>query len=401
MSELIRDLAEQLLPVRDDVIDKLWAASLSGARQHEYVDDPVLAQADRRLNASGLTQWLMSNFQSPGRRVPPAKDTEMLIYARDLVLRGLDADELEGWRASQRAAWEIWLDACFAATSDPAELRELVEISATSLTQYVDDSIAAVLTYADEVRAELASGMQAERHSTVQLLIEGAPLDRARAEAQLGYALTGPHVAAIAWTDANDDAHHLERAAEYVMRVAGATRRLTLVASTAALWLWLPVPEVPAVAPILDVLKGLPGVRVALGRPQADVTGFRSSHLDAAAAQRLLARVRSPRRVVRYEDVHLLDLLTTDTAQADRFVSATLGELAAADASLRHALRTYVDEGFNVSNTADRLFAHRNTIDRRLVRAKALLPRPLSDDAASVATALRLVELREDHPAVE
>ena len=47
--------------------------------------------------------------------------------------------------------------------------------------------------------------------------------------------------------------------------------------------------------------------------------------------------------------------------------------------------------------TFDLLFAHRNTIDRRLARAKTLLPRPLSEDPASVAAALMLVELREDH----
>ena len=175
-------------------------------------------------------------------------------------------------------------------------------------------------------------------------------------------------------------------------------RRLTLVPSTAALWLWIPVREVPPTTAFLDALKMTPGVRVALGRTGADLTGFRQSHLDAAAAQRLLARVGSPRKVVRYEDVHLVDLLTADLARAEQFVAATLGELATADPVVQRTVRTYVDEGFSVSNTADRLFAHRNTIDRRLARARTLLPRPLDQDPTSVAAALMLVELRQDHP---
>ncbi|MFJ9614097.1 helix-turn-helix domain-containing protein [Streptomyces noursei] len=91
-----------------------------------------------------------------------------------------------------------------------------------------------------------------------------------------------------------------------------------------------------------------------------------------------------------------MDLLTADLGQADQFVSTTLGELSTADPVLRHTVSTFLNVGFNVSHTAEKLFAHRNTIDRRLARARALLPRPLEQDAVSVAAALMLVELRQD-----
>ncbi|MFI8510093.1 helix-turn-helix domain-containing protein [Streptomyces sp. NPDC085460] len=118
--------------------------------------------------------------------------------------------------------------------------------------------------------------------------------------------------------------------------------------------------------------------------------------MDAAAAQRLLARIGSPRQVVRYEDVHLVDLLTADLSQAEHFVAGTLGDLATADPVLQRTVRTYVAEGYSISNTADRLFAHRNTIDRRLTKARTMLPRPLDHDPTSIAVALMLVELRQD-----
>ncbi|WP_218952165.1 PucR family transcriptional regulator [Amycolatopsis anabasis] len=380
----------------DEVADRVWRASQSGSRQREYVEDPVLSEADRRLNKANMTHWLVCNLQQPGRRVPPAKGTEMLIYARDLVLRGMDMNEVDSWRAAQRVGWSRWLDDCFAVTSDPAELRELVEVAANSLTTYVDDSIAAVGTYVDEIRGELGVGAQAQRHTTVQLLLQGARISRARAEEQLGYPLTGHHVAAILWADSPEDSHGLERVAECLMRVFGAARRLTLPPSTAALWLWVPASEVPPVAALARVLDDAPRVRVALGCPGADLTGFRRSHLDAAAAQRLLARIGSPRRVVRYEDVHLADLITADPARAEQFVADTLGELATADPVLQRTIRTYITEGFNASNAADRLFAHRNTVDRRLAKARALLPRRLEDDPTSVSAAIMLLELQHE-----
>jgi DNA-binding PucR family transcriptional regulator len=96
--------------------------------------------------------------------------------------------------------------------------------------------------------------------------------------------------------------------------------------------------------------------------------------------------------------VRLVDLLTADLNRAAQFVAGTLGDLATADPVLQRTIRTYVDEGFSVSNTAERLFAHRNTIDRCLAKACTMLPRPLDQDATSVSAALMLVELRRDCP---
>lgn len=397
--ELIREVAEQLLPVSDELTELLWQASQRGSRQKEYVDDPVLSEADRRLNKTNMTHWLVANLNNPGRRVPPARDYEMMNLARDLVLRGMEADELESWRSASRASWHVWTRQCLAVTSDPELLRELLEVTANSMTAFIDDSIAAARTYVDEIRGELGLGAQEQRHTTVQLLLQGAQITRRRAEEQLGYALTGHHVAAITWVDDVGDVDKLERASEAVMRACGAPRRLTLVASSAAHWLWIPAQQVPETAAVLAALKPTPGVRVVFGRPAADLAGFRQSHLDAAAAQRLLARLGSPRQVVRYQDVHLADLLSSDLALAEQFVRATLGDLASADPDVQRAVRLYIDEGFNVSNTAARLFVHRNTIDRRLDKGRRLLPRPLDQDPTSVSAALMLLELRQDHAA--
>ncbi|MFE5483835.1 PucR family transcriptional regulator [Streptomyces sp. NPDC056527] len=392
---LMRTVAERLLQASPGIVDELLAASQRGTRYRAIVDDPVLAESDRRMNKASVVHWLTANMHSPGRRVPPLVEQESLVFARDLVRRGMDINDLGSWRAAQRAAWRLWIDACFAATDDRDDLRDLLEVSAYSIATYVDDSIGALSAHIDEERQDLARGVQAERQATVQLLLEGAPISRARAEAQLGYALTGDHVAAIVWVDTIERAHRLEPAAERVMRACGAHRRLTLVASTAALWLWMPAGRTPPVAVIERELADLPGVRVTLGRPGKDLEGFRRSHLDAAASQRVLARLGSVRAVARYEDIQLVSVLTADLAQAEQFVTDTLGELATADSQLRETVLAYVSERFNASSTAERLFTHRNTVERRLARADQLLPLPLGQNAPGVAAALMLVQLRE------
>ncbi|MFD8952495.1 PucR family transcriptional regulator [Streptomyces xanthophaeus] len=392
---LMRTVAERLLETAPAFVDELLAASQRGTRYRAIVDDPVLAEGDRRMNRASALHWLTANMHSPGRRVPPLLEQETLVFARDLVRRGMDIDDLGSWRAVQRAAWHLWIDACFAATDDRENLRELLEVSEYSIAAYIDDSISALSARIDEERQDLARGVQAERQATVQLLLEGAPISRARAEAQLGYALTGDHIAAIVWVDAIDQARRLETAAERVMRVCGAHRRLTIVASTAALWLWMPAGRTPSVAVVERELTDLSGVRVTLGRPAKDLEGFRRSHLDAAASQRVLARLGSGRAVARYEDVQLVSVLTADLAQAERFVTDTLGDLATADTQLRETVLVYVSERFNASSTADRLYTHRNTVERRLARADQLLPLPLAQNAPSVAAALMLVQLRD------
>ena len=89
--------------------------------------------------------------------------------------------------------------------------------------------------------------------------------------------------------------------------------------------------------------------------------------------------------------------MAADMAQAEQFVVDTLGDLATADAVLRLTVLTYVQERFNGSSTAELLFTHRNTIERRLNRANQLLPRPLADNATSVVAALMFLQLREGH----
>ena len=393
--ELFRRGAEVALDPRADWVADVHTAALSGAGMRAVAEDPVLAASVRRANLANLLHWAAANVQRPGERVPVYVGPEVLEGARDLVRRGLDHLGLDAYRTAQAVAWRHWMQTCFALTADTGQLRELLDVSARSISTFVDDTVAAVSQRMAAERTELTRGAHAERRATVSLLLEGAPLARARAEAQLGYGLTGPHTAVIVWSGSGDTgSDQLEAAAEATMRAAGAGRRLTVVAGAAVLWVWLPVGRAPDPAVVTAGLAGAPDVRVALGRPGTDVDGFRRSHLDAATTQQMLARLISPQQVARYADVQLVALLTADPTRAGEFLTATLGDLLHADAATRDTVLTYVRELGSAARTAERLYTHRNTVLRRLARAEELLPRPLAEDAVAVAAALDVLRWR-------
>jgi len=397
--ELFRRGAEVALDPRADWVTELHTAALSSAGMRPVAEDPVLAEGTRRANIANLLHWAAANVQRPGERVPVDLGPEVLDGARDLVRRGLDHSGLDAYRTAQGVAWRRWMEICFELTSDTAELRELLDVSARSITTFIDDTVAAVSSRMAAERAELTRGAHAERRATVSLLLEGAPVGRARAETQLGYGLAGPHTAVIVWSGPGGaGSEQLEAAAEATMRASGAARRLTVVAGAAALWVWLPVGSAPDVPALTAGLAEAPDVRVAVGRPGGDVDGFRRSHLDAATTQQMMARLTSPQQVARFEDVQLVALLTAEPTRVAEFLTDTLGDLQGADADTRDTVLGYVRELGNASRTAERLYTHRNTVLRRLARADDLLPRPLADNVVAVAAALEVLRWHGGEP---
>lgn len=94
--------------------------------------------------------------------------------------------------------------------------------------------------------------------------------------------------------------------------------------------------------------------------------------------------------------VELIDALTKDRVGARRFVINTLGQLAEADTALRQALLTYVRCGFNTTRAAANLYAHRNTVERRVSRANEISAVKVEDNPTHVAAALLLLDLAPD-----
>jgi DNA-binding PucR family transcriptional regulator len=393
VAELIRTGATLLLEAPEEIFADVDAAVLAEA-DSPVADDPVLAAGIRRSNHANLIHWAESNVHDPGAPVEPRLGIEALSVARDLVRRGLDTSALHGYRVGQNVGWQRWMALSFELTSDPDELRELLDVSARSIFRFVNDTLTRLTEQMESERAQLTSGTHADRLEIVTLILEGAPIAERRAATRLGYALDRSHTAAIVWSDRPDvDPSLLEHAAEGLGR-AGGTRPLTVLTSASALWVWIAGSAGPDTAALEATLERLPDVRVALGPTAKGPSGFRRSHLDALATQRLMHRTSDLLQLASYDDVQVVALATQDEERAEEFVRRTLGDFAGAPAELRETARVYLREQHNASRAARVLFTHRNTVLSRLARMEQMLPAPLEGRALQVALALEILHWR-------
>jgi DNA-binding PucR family transcriptional regulator len=384
VAELIRQGASLLLDEPATLFAQVDSAVLD-ASPSRLVEDPVIAAAAVATNHANVLHWAQANVRKPGAYVPGNLSPQVLDLARDVVRRGLDDTSLNSYRVGQNVAWRLWMQLAFSLTTDPAELRELLDVTARSIFTFVDETVDGIRELIEREREELVGGTHAERLETVNLILEGAPITRARASERLRYELAGEHTAAVVWTEDEDGGQSaLESAADALARAAGARRAFTVVASSRALWAWF-------AAPVPASFEPPPSIRIALGTTASGLEGFRRSHLDALATQRLMHRTPRDLRLASYQDVQLVALSAQDEENTAEFVSRTLGRLASAEPELRETLRVYIREEFSASRAARALFAHRNTVLNRLARARDLLPTPLEGHGLQVGLALEIV----------
>lgn len=154
--------------------------------------------------------------------------------------------------------------------------------------------------------------------------------------------------------------------------------------------MWFAAAEAPDSETLTAALEGIPAVRVAIGSAGFDVAGFRHSHMDALATQRLMHRSRQDVRFARHDELRAVILASAEEDSTREFTARVLGDLALADDSLRDTLRTYVQQESNATRAAIALGAHRNTVLNRLRRAQELLPEPLAGRTVEVGLALEL-----------
>ncbi len=392
VQDLIRQCAQRVVNPRPEWLAELDTVVL--AANPAIAADPELASAINASTHANFLFWGTANLRDPGAPVPPNTGPEPMNIARDMVRRGLSAYTLDAYRVGEGAAWRRLMDIAFELTSDPGELHQLLDVCSRSISEFVDATLAFIAGQIETERDELTRGTHAERRETVALLLDGAPIPLRRAEARLGYALTGEHTAVVVWSDdPAGDLARLDTLVTQLGRAAGA-RPLSVLASAATRWVWIPGHGGIDVAALQDSLSAPGDIHIAIGPTAEGVDGFRRSHLDALTTQQMMARLRSPQPVARFTDIQFVALLTTEPDRAGDFVRQTLGELESADRELQETVRVFVAEQCNASRAAARLYTHRNTLLRRLARADELLPRPLATSTVPVAVALEVVRWR-------
>ncbi len=397
MGELIRQGAKAVLDGSQQWLDEYDRVTM--AANPAIADDPVLAEATRRSIRSSLIHWAAANVSNPGAPVAPNLGPEPLSIARDMVRRGLDPFT---FRIAQTVGWRLWMGVAFGLTSDPDELRELFEVTYRSISEFVEATSAGIAAQMQRERDELARGTHAERREVTALILDGAPINRQRAEARLGYALNRTHTAAVIWSDEPDgDLNRLDRVVDAFGRAADFARPLTVIAGAATRWVWV----ANAANATLDVeqveqaVRDVPGARIAIGAAATGIEGFRRSHLEALTTQRMVAGLNSRQRVALFADIQLIALIAQNPEAANDFIKNTLGDFESAGAELHKTVLTFVNEQCSIGRTTKVLYTHRNTLLRRLDRAQQLLPRPLDHSSVHVAVALEALQWRGNPPA--
>lgn len=395
--ELIRKGAEIALNASPEWLDGLHKATLASEYMRTIAGDPVLSEAVRRCNRSNQLHWLAANISHPGEPVSANVGAESLAVVRALVHYGMDASVVvDLYRIGQNVAWRAWMQIAFALTSDSDELRQLLDFSAHSIASFIDTTITGIYHQVEVERDQLTRGTHAERRELVAMILDGSPITQRQAENRLGYQLGESHTAAVIWgaDDSNRSMSDVDRAAEALIGAASGRRALSVLASAATRWVWLPGADCPDLAGVTAAVSQLSRVRIAVGSTAVGTEGFRRSHLDAIATQRMMARLGSEQRVVRFADVELVALITADPERADLFIKHTLGDFESADTELQRAVLTFVQAQCNASRAAARLFTHRNTLLRKLARANELLPQPLEQASLNIAMALEMLRWR-------
>ncbi|KAA1427820.1 helix-turn-helix domain-containing protein [Nocardioides antri] len=392
-AEAIRSLCQRLLAESDALAEAFTRPALEAQDDPALLADASLVEEDRHLNRSDLVQWLTSNIQHPGRRVEPYVGPRTAAYIRDLVSRGIEPNFAGGWRVALAIGWRWWLEECVKYCTDAALLVEVLDVSAKSLVQYALDSLTA-LREASMVAA--VGNADAEAIALIQLIASGATVPEDVAEARLGYRLARHHAGLVLWIEDPQQVDALDQAVAGVRATSVGRSALVARASATSRWIWISGTDTPDLHHVQKVVAATEAVRAVAGRAGHGLEGFRASHQDALAGQALVVRLGSDRRFTDYADVELIDALTKDRASAGRFVTRTLGPLAEADEALREALLTYVQCGFNTTRAAANLYAHRNTVERRVSRANELSLVKVEENPAHVAAALLVLALAPD-----
>ena len=241
------------------------------------------------------------------------------------------------------------------------------------------------------------------RQHWVAEVLSGRTSDLTEAEAALDYRFAGTHIGVQMWLPARHSGADARRAFEEARREL--TKALSPIApplmvprDEREMHAWFPM-RAGSVAGSLDpgtafAKSGGLDVHVAIGRPESGIDGFRRTSDQAKRVKDiLLLSPTSLPKVVTYDQLGPVALMTADVDALRRFVHRALGRLAQhgeREETLRDTLLTFLGHNRSYTGTAQAMVLHRNSVQYRVQRALELCERDLNDAdvALDVHTAL-------------
>jgi hypothetical protein len=320
-------------------------------------------------------------------------------YARRLAQRGTPLTALLRAYRLGHTCFSDWLLNELAARGGSAEtVTAIAQTTATVVAGYIDQISEEMVTAYTQERENWLRNRSAGRAARIRDLLSGARVNVNLTEAALGCRLRQYHLGVVCWADdtgsAVDNVTRLERAVgQAAAQAAGGAEPVFQPRDDSSAWAWLPLGtrnQFDVSAAGESALDG--DLHLAFGDPQRGVAGFRLTHQQAIAAQRVALAGGSPPPVVAYSQVAPVAMMLGTTELLRAWVLSTLGGLAADDEHhdrLRETLLVFLDTGGSYKATAERLLLHKNTVQYRIRKAEESLGRPVADDRHDVELALR------------
>ncbi|MGF0313242.1 PucR family transcriptional regulator [Rhodococcus sp. IEGM1428] len=388
--------AEALVP---DVLDGFvsWFAAAIATEVADVSTDRELRRdltASTRDQGRALLIWLTGD--STEVDLPhAAHDLARTIARRGLHLRVL----MQIYRVGQKSLLRFAADTARERITDPA-LESAVLISLLERAYHWLNVSMEILTdtYTEE-RERGLSGAFARQAETVHAIIRGEIIDTAAASSHLkNYPLTRHNTALVLRFEGavpeqvEDVIGIVESVARAIAAHIDAHQVLTVPSGSRGLWAWLSTHDEPTLAAD-DIQTHLPtGVSIAVGNPGKGIRGFRQSHTEAIAAQKISEFQAPAAALTYYRDVEVVHLLDGHAEAARELVSRELHGLDGNDSTsvqLRRTLATYLEVNHSPDAAARALGVHKNTVRYRIQRAEEMLGRPIGRNRLELELALR------------
>jgi len=319
--------------------------------------------------------------------------TEAVEGAREFASHGVELTHmLRGIRIGYAILARALLDAAAALVPEHDSSDQIQRVS-IRLFEVIDQFTDVATTEFLQQQRDQAASISAAQFDLVKRIVEGSAIDSHRAKEILGYPLDKSHIAVIAWTEssappARHDSRMVLNPVFAHWRATGPT--LIIPVGSHVVWGWSVVIDTGHRfrGPVPEIKNRC----VAVGQIGKGIDGFRRSHLEAQAVERLMRlQSTSNRKSQAHEDVDLELLLLSDPSTARTFVARHLGRLATDDprmASLRATLRHYLELDRSLAKVADIESVSRNTVTYRVQQALKICHHPADEPTVRLHAAL-------------
>ncbi|MCX5042379.1 helix-turn-helix domain-containing protein [Aldersonia sp. NBC_00410] len=356
--------------------------------------------AIRRATTSTVLRALTLVCDLGGQHISLA-GAEVVDIARDFARRGMELDDLlRSIRVGYAVLAAALLDSASALAPRAETTAEVRRISVLLFEELDEFTRAAAAAFLDE-QSTWSASISAARLDLVEAILRGDDFDSEHTEQILGYSLDSQHLAVIAWTDETSrhtTGHDLRNVIKPVLRRwAPPTSTLIVPVGSRSIWAWAAIPGTPH-PPQAPGLPEFEATHIVLGQPGTGPNGFRQSHAEARAVERVVRSLSSSTTAstTAHEDIDLEVLLLSDLEAARRFVERHLGRLAGTDprlSELRTTLRHYLDLDHSLAKVAQIEHVSRNTVTYRVNQAMTLCAHPAGAPTTKLRVALTISSL--------